>query len=80
MGSSGIVWPAGGSPQEVAIGAAGAVVPPGTLAAGNYTVLVGIATAGTVSGGATDGIAFSNALPHSSLYVGGGVTIPITVN
>ena len=81
IGSSGIAWPLSSTnPQEVPIGAGGATVPPMILTAGGAIVLVGIATTGSVSDGAVDGIAFSKTLPHSSLYVGGGVMIPIIVN
>jgi hypothetical protein len=59
----------GGGPAEVPIGTNSATVPANTLAAGNYTVLVGIGTTG-ISNQNSGGIPIPGAAAGSGLWLG----------
>jgi fibronectin type 3 domain-containing protein len=68
-----------GGPKEVTTGTTSDSVPAGTLSAGSYEVMLGIATSG-IAGGGSGGIAIANAAAGSGLWVGLiAPLVPVTV-
>jgi hypothetical protein len=67
-GSGQYVFPAGGLPQEVAIGTTSLSVPGGSLTAGSYSVVTGIAMAGVTT--RTGGVVIANGASGSKLWLG----------
>jgi len=74
-----IAFPAGNvSFLNVSTSSTSTVVPAGSLTAGSYQLLVGIATAGI--GSLTGGIPIPNTAAGSGLWVGGvAAAVPVTV-
>jgi len=65
---------AGGAPQEVAIGTYSLSVPGGSLTAGSYSVVTGIAMAGATT--RTGGVSITSAATGSGLWLG-VITAPL---
>lgn len=83
MDSAGTFYPTtSDGPVEVSIGTTSFVLPANSITvAGTYTAWVGIATNGIIAATGSDGIAFSNALEGSGLYLGYvGPFVEFTVN
>jgi fibronectin type 3 domain-containing protein len=82
-GTGGFVYPVSsggrGGPKELTTGTTADTVPAGTLPAGSFEVLLGIATSG-IAGGGSGGIPISNTATGSGLWLGVlGPLVPITV-
>jgi hypothetical protein len=68
-GSGNFAYPAGDhGPQEVSTSSTSQVVPPSTISAGSYSVMVGIGTVGLAA--ETGGISIANAASGSGMWLG----------